>query len=327
MSAPPATDAVAAFLRSHQARARLFARWHGGDAWVAAQAWKDAHIRLLADLPAQPLGQWPQLLWRTLLDTPALKQADRAGAVAIPGLGRPARGPRAVMLLRLVAGLDDASAARVLGVAEATYREVLQRHLPRLHDGRLDEESWRLLQERVQAELRGEPTGLPPPRPAPRPLAPAWQDDQDDGMQEDPAQPWRWRNPLLATVALLTVAALAWTFFGSELLDPEPEVPPGAVAEASIRIDALPPAAAPAQPALPADAVLLTDPAFDLLSSGSDGTRLQDLAFDAWYAARLEDEREAERIAAEAMALDEAAVLQPLPEDGIPEETVHEEPR
>src|SRR3546814_8370911 len=55
--------------------------------------------------------------------------------------------PISALLLRLVAGLPEAEAAAVLGVARPTYRLAVQRALPHGEDGQPDTQGWRMLGE------------------------------------------------------------------------------------------------------------------------------------------------------------------------------------
>src|SRR3546814_15290642 len=71
-------------------------------------------------LPAAkiPFADWPRQFWTLLLATPELREQPQApswgsGFCPLAGVGR---GPRAALLLRLVAGLPEAAAAAVLGV-------------------------------------------------------------------------------------------------------------------------------------------------------------------------------------------------------------------
>lgn len=302
MTSQTIDQAVTAFLRSHHQRARVFVRWHGGDAQTAASVWAHVQSVLEQRLPEAQMGQWLSLLWRTLVNAPAIKALGSQVQMTIPGLGHLGAGPRLMVLLRLIAGLDDAQAAEVLGISETSYRQVLQRHLPRLHDGQFDHESWRVLQERVQAELRGEPSRLPAPQPSRQPSKPAW---QHEANAEHAAAPARWRTWGMALAASAMLVALGITFVPGLLHEAEPELPPGVLGQAEIKIEALPLPAQPPSPPADADAVMLADDGFALLAAGAPLPQLQDAAFDAWYAARLADEREAERAAQQA-ALDEA---------------------
>lgn len=302
---PPAAAAIDAFLRGCERRAGVFLRWYVEDPALADPIWQQARAGFATAAAGQPMPEWPRLFWASLLASPLLLQTEPAQGVPIPGLGRLGRGPRAVLLLHLAAGLDDAEAARVLGIGEDTFRLALQRSKPRLHDGRDDSESWRLLHQRIQQQLRGE-AAVTPRRPAsaqplPADAPPAWQAfDSRDGADASEPAPARWRNPAMAAVALLTVAALALTFGDPQaLLDDAPATPDGALAEPTIRTEALADASTAANVALDADTRLLLDPDYEFLAAVADWDTLDTLAFDAWHAAQLAQQRaeEAARLA------------------------------
>lgn len=289
-SEPPA--AIAAFVHGVRRRASLFLRWHGADATQARRIRESAERRFEAIAADHPVAAWPVLFWRQLLADPDLRMAEPAGGVAIAGLGRLPRGPRATVLLRLVAELDEDSAAQVLAIAPGTYRMALQRSLPRMHDGRPDAETWRVLQQRVQAALR-DPSALSVPA--------------SGGVRQQPVEPASppppsWRRPALAATAVLTLAALALTFRSEPERGADPPPPDGTLTEHAIRVEAL--SEAPAGRGYGPDLALLTEPSLMLLIDDPPLDPLRDLAFDAWHAAQL-------AIAAE------IAAAQPLPEPAV----------
>lgn len=298
---PPA--AITAFLRGCERRARAFVRWHGGHPRQASEVWEQASQHFQQQAQDTAIGHWPRLFWHGLLEAPALRAMPAAEDVAIPGFGRMARGPRAVVLLRLVAGLDDEEAGAALGITAATYRLALHKAMPRLHDGQLDEETWRVLQQRINAELRTDtPQARSRPLPAHNPAAISTGHREADPA-DAPPRPARWRGPAMLATVVLTLAALALTFRLPELLpDPEDEALPGAVIERTILSEALPATTTPA--GYDADFAVYSDADFELLLANPATDALQSQAFDAWYAAQLADIREAEaRAAAEALPL------------------------
>lgn len=289
-SPPPA--ALIAFLRGVERRGAAFARLQVGDAGIGDRALVAAMraFRLLA--ARVPIADWPHQFWVLLLATRELRETPAAphwgsGFGFFANLGR---GPRAALLLRLVAGLGEADAAAVLGVARPTYRLALQRALPHLDDGRPDAEAWRMLGESARHAVRDLPverisqlarmreaavlghrfeaSGHEAPGPASR-----------TGTRDADTRRARWVVPAMVAVAAATALALAATFF-----QPGGADRPGQDA-GRIDVAPLPPAAAP-RSTFDAETALLTHPDFDLLVDGaSDEAVARDPGFYAWLAA------------------------------------------
>jgi hypothetical protein len=99
------------------------------------------------------------LFWTTLLQTPALNAETLApfwhGDFA--PLARLDFGTRAVILLRVVVGLNDAQAAGVFGVDPVEYKQALQRALPVRADGSLDGEAWLALNDEARFVIQHMP--------------------------------------------------------------------------------------------------------------------------------------------------------------------------
>ncbi len=282
-----ARAALNAFLRGVERRGVVFAEWQGGDA-EAGDVALAATLRGFGEVAGGvPFAEWPRRFWAMLLAAPGLRGPAAAGAApadATPDhLARLGGGPRAALLLRLVAGLAESEAAAVLGVGRPTYRLALQRALPHRGDGSPDPEAWRAMSEAAQAALRAVPDERlqriallrEGRRPKPRPAAAAPAAD---------ARP-RWLWPASFAVAALTAAALAATWWW-----PWPQG--AADAQASrIRVQALPPASAPASRFDPVLA-LQTDRDLELLlaqaAAGDDSG--MDPAFDAWLVGALANE-------------------------------------
>ena len=133
-SLPLAADALAAlagFLREIERRAAVFAELACGDATrgdAAVEAAVDAFCRAAA---RGPLPDWTLYFWSLLLASPQLRNPPRDGQWPEPfvRLADMGAGIRSALLLRLVAGLDDAQAADALGIAAPTYALALQRAL------------------------------------------------------------------------------------------------------------------------------------------------------------------------------------------------------
>lgn len=151
-SAAAVTAAVASFLRGVERRAALLAELQCGDPEHGDRALAsviEAFYETAVDTPSEG---WPTLFWTTLLQSPALSVEPVApfwhGDFA--PLARLDFGTRAVLLLRVVVGLDDGQAAVVFGVEPPEYKQALQRALPQRPDGSLDGEAWLALNDEAR---------------------------------------------------------------------------------------------------------------------------------------------------------------------------------
>ena len=237
-------------------------------------------------LPAAkiPFADWPRQFWTLLLATPELREQPRApswgsGFGPLAGVGR---GPRAALLLRLVAGLPEAEAAAVLGVARPTYRLALQRALPRGQDGQPDTQGWRMLGEATRHAVRelsaermaqlarmreaaAQGRRLDPPAAPPR--------------ERDQAAPASWRTPAMIATAAATALAFGASFL--PVFDNQADQAPSS----RIEVAPLPPGDAP-ESTFDDRAALLTHPDFDMLADPSaDEAAARDPGFHAWLAA------------------------------------------
>ncbi|GAA4855563.1 hypothetical protein [Luteimonas vadosa] len=280
-----APAALTAFLRGVERRGAVFAQLLTGSAAAGDEALVATLRAFRALVGDTPFTDWPRRFWSLLLASPRLRTSpwDPAWPPAfavLPGLGR---GPRAALLLRLVAGLADADAAAVLGVARPTYRLALLRALPHREDGAPDAERWKSLAEAAQAAIRQLPAdrlaeiarhreaavhGLKPP-PAPRPRRVAHGGDRS------------WRLARLAVVAA-TGLALAVTWLWPDFL--RESAPDG------IRVEPLPPPQPP-KAMYHDDARLLTHRDFDMLLADTGTPASGDPGFYAWYAVQVERSR------------------------------------
>lgn len=270
--------ALTAFLRGVERRGAVFAQWQGGDAEtgdVALAATLRGFREMAGDIP---FAEWPRRFWAMLLASPSLRVPAGAAAAddALGHLAGLGSGPRAALLLRLVAGLAESEAAAVLGIARPTYRLALQRALPHGDDGSADPEAWRALSDVAQRAVRAVPDerleriamlrdGV---RPRPRQA-------HADAARTGSRRRWLW--PATLAVVVLTAAALAATWWWP---GPGP-APDGNTAR--IRTEALPPASAPAAQFDPATA-LQSHRDLDLLLAQATGEAeaFEDPAFDAW---------------------------------------------
>lgn len=287
--AASAPAALTAFLRGVERRGAVFAQLQVGDAQTGDRALVAAMRAFRLPAARIPVADWPRQFWTLLLATHELRETPESpewgsGFGFLAQLGR---GPRAALLLRLVAGLAETDAAAVLGVARPTYRVALQRALPHTDDGRPDAEAWRMLGEASQHAVRDvsvERMGhlawmreavihgrrLDPPK---RVVPTADRDVE--------ASHARWRRPSMLAVAAATLLAFLATFL-LPLDDPAPEFGPSGV-----HISALPPAAAP-EATFDAQTALLTHPDFELLAEDGVEPAARAPAFYAWLAAGAE---------------------------------------
>lgn len=305
--------ALTAFLRGIERRGAVFAELHCGDPVLGEQGFAIA-LRVFRDHAlAQPFARWPGLFWRALLASPQLRTGARAPHWPQPlaVLGGIGNGPRAALLLRLVAGLGDADAAETLGVATTTYRLALHQALPRRDDGAPDPEVWRALHQAVQELLRAMPAEriahLARLRQAavqgrrPELIGPL----QPPPPAESDARPWPRLRVLLwsgfAACLLALGATFVWPFGFS-----------GAPGDGQVRTRPLPPADAPAS-RYDAATRLLTERDFELLAAGDAVPPRDDPAFYAWYAAQRDAgaERDPDAGMRESMAPDLAESLRP----------------
>lgn len=279
-----APAALTAFLRGVERRGAVFAQLQVGDAATGDRALVAAMRAFRLPAAKIPFADWPRQFWTLLLATPELREQPQApswgsGFGALAGIGR---GPRAALLLRLVAGLPEAEAAAVLGVARPTYRLALQRALPHGEDGQPDTQGWRMLGEATRHAVRDLSAErmaqlarmreaaalgrrLDPPAAPPR--------------ERDPAEPASWRTPAMIAAAAVTALAFGATFL--PVFDDQSDQAP----TSRIEVAPLPPGDAP-ESTFDARAALLTHPDFDMLADASaEEAAARDPGFHAWLAA------------------------------------------
>src|SRR6188768_2246460 len=104
---PLPDTALTAFLHGIEARAWVFALCQGGDAERADQTLAAAEGEFIAAAVDLPISGWPLRFWATLLRQPGLL----APLDPELDLSRLEPGPRAALLLRLLAHLDVPHAA------------------------------------------------------------------------------------------------------------------------------------------------------------------------------------------------------------------------
>ncbi len=309
-----APAALAAFLRGIERRAAVFATLLTGSAPVG-DAEVAATLRRFRALAGQaPFAEWPRRFWALLLASPGLRAAPHDAFWSPPfmALSTLGRGPRAALLLRLVAGLADADAAAVLGVARPTYRLALQRALPHCADGTPDAVAWQALDAASQAAIRQ--LSAERMEELARQREAAIRGQRAPPMRRvqavRPAAAARWRSAQWG-VAAATVLVLAATWWWPVERGGDHD---GAM---DIRVQALPPAAAPAA-TFGDDARLVTHPDLELLLADQDTPAAADPGFHAWYAAQLARVRSGDD--AQPLPIEEAAVPA-IPSSDTPPET------
>lgn len=289
---PPVSSALSAFLRGIERRAYVFAQvqcGHERDAEAALGRTIHA-FQTLSTL--SPLSSWPAGFWSLLLAQPELSTGDGG----VPELTTLGSGPRAALLLRLVAGLDFEHAAQVMGVSEDTYRFALQRALQQLGDAGVSYATLRTLRERLHRQVKTLPeertetlstlrqrvlAGSPEPEPstpAPRP---------------------RWLLRVLWGLVALLALAFAATFIG-----PRSNLPPGGT-------EGLPqdPAVAAAGALSPSDVVMHPD--YAQLADPAGAKIAEDVALLSWLANHPEELAEADTGAEDASGAPAAAASEP----------------
>lgn len=282
--AAAAPAAISAFLRGVERCGAALAQLQCGDAIVGDSALAAA-MRAFAMAAAQtPADDWSRRFWSLLLAAPQLRHAPPAPhwpAELAPILSPLGSGARAALLLRLLAGLAEADAAAVLGIARPSYRLALQRALPHRGDGGPDDAAWRKLGQGLQQAVRQLPAarlahlaqlreaaiqGRKPERMPPR-------------LRASEGSPTRGRPRLLSAGLALCALAFAGTYLLPEALGPRDREP-------RVRIAALP-AAEPPAATFDADIALLTHRDFELLRDAAGEAIARDLDFLAWHAAEL----------------------------------------
>ena len=283
-----AAGALSAFLRGVERRALVVAELQCGDPARAEQtlvAVMRAFAAVASDLP---MAQWPTRFWTLLGQRQALREPTAgqwppalAALAAMPPL------PRLALLLRVGGSLDEAIATRVLDQDDAGYQQLLADACPRDAQGQPDAAAWRSLAEQVQLRIRDLPAKrLQQLQQPAAPLAHAadastssWRAPVREeratraGKRRGQAKP-RWRGPLilLATVAVLLLAALGWRHWQNRSPGSAAPLPDGVVAEAGpVTVEALPPSRVEAAPggagaATAEDAAMLADRDYPLLA-------------------------------------------------------------
>ena len=204
--------AMQAFRRGIDRRAYVLARAQCGDSDLLQSALKGVDATFNAEYAELPISQWPIRFWTLLLSRKELAQ----GQSPWPALASISHGPRAALLLRLVAGLDFSHAAQVLNISETTYRFALERGLEQLHAAGFNFAELERLRDSFFDEVKQLPTELIQTRERPAvlfaPSIPTPVSEPEPEPEIKKAAVWPW---LLLLIALL-LGGLAWWWWNSQ---------------------------------------------------------------------------------------------------------------
>ena len=290
-SAIPAPTELSGFLRRVERRAALFGQFQCGNQALADRALAAA-MRAFRDHAAElPVADWPQRFWTLLVDAPPLRRSAQAAfwPDGLQGLEAVAPRPRQALLLRLVAGLPEDTAADVLGMAPAMYRDALAAACPRDAQGRPDPQAWRRLADLLQQHLRE----LPPERLAVlarlretalgrvRPPEPVTVQTMVTLVesQEGLKRRWPWALLVVALCALALAATWWWPRGGGDLS----AVGAGVAGDPLIEVETLP--EQPPAARFDAATAFSTHPDLALVRDPEEATLAAQADFLAWYAA------------------------------------------
>ncbi len=209
LSATPASDALSAFLRGVERRARLFAEVQCGSAEAATRAMSVVARVFAGDAGRWPMAHWPAQYWRLLLATPQLRTTEGTRTTSLlPAIARLPLATRTSVLLQLVSGLDDAAISEVLGEPAATWQGRIRDALPADLAGQPDVAAWRGWQVQVkQALATPEPVAAEAPASPGATLAAAPSAPHAADATRHRHVPWLWVG------VAACVAAFAAAFF------------------------------------------------------------------------------------------------------------------
>ncbi|AXI84358.1 hypothetical protein FUT69_03480 [Xylella taiwanensis] len=149
--------ALLAFLRGVERRAIVLVELQTGTI-SAAQTALPAAIRIFgAEAVDYPFAEWSRRFWSLLCGAPVLRRPPLTGQrwpTELMALQAMAVEDRLALLLRIVAGLDEAQAAVVLDQPLENYYQALARACPRDVQGRPNPAAWRVLAEAAQQRVR-----------------------------------------------------------------------------------------------------------------------------------------------------------------------------
>lgn len=253
-----------AFRRGIDRRAYVLARAQCGDDDLLQSALSSVDAAFTAEYAELPISQWPIRFWTLLLSRKELAQ----GQSPWPALASISHGPRAALLLRLVAGLDFPHAAQVLNISETTYRFALERGLEQLHAAGFNFEELERLRDSFFDEVKQLPLEVIKQRETtesgPANVVPSTPIETDFDDTEKKHITWPWI--VLVFVVLIAVAAAWW--FNPDSVSTKTSKP---IALTEVQ-----------------NAVIHPD--YNIISSPVIQTQMEDLAFLSWLAAGAPEE-------------------------------------
>ena len=200
-----------AFRRGIDRRAYVLARAQCGDNDLLQSALSAVDSAFNAEYAELPLSQWPIRFWTLLLSRKELAQ----GQSPWPALASISHGPRAALLLRLVAGLDFSHAAQVLNISETTYRFALERGLEQLHAAGFNFEELERLRDSFFEEVKQLPTELIQTRERPAEVITPSLPVAELEPEIKKTGPWPWLVLLMA----LVLGGLLWWWWSTQSSD------------------------------------------------------------------------------------------------------------
>lgn len=259
------SPALSAFLRGIERRAFVFAQVQCGRDDEAEAAVGRA-LRSFHRLSAHsPLSAWPASFWALLMAQAELSEGDSC----VPELTVLGSGPRAALLLRMIAGLDFRHAAQVLGISEPTYRFALQRALQQLGAAGISYAALGALRERLHRQVKT----LPAVRTASlAALRARVLQGEPEPVTATPAPPSPWPRRALWILFALLVLGFATTFWPLP-----PSLAPGGT-------EGLPIETAPVHRLSGGAADVITHPDYTQLAAPQDEALAADLALLSWVA-------------------------------------------
>ena len=260
ISPAASSSAMQAFRRGIDRRAYVLARAQCGESDLLQSALSAVDSAFNAEYAELPISQWPIRFWTLLLSRKELAQ----GVSPWPALASISHGPRAALLLRLVAGLDFSHAAQVLNISETTYRFALERGLEQLHAAGFNFQELERLRDSFFEEVKQLPTELIQTRERPvviiTPSVPAAELEPEITK----TGPWPWLVLLMA----LVLGGLAWWWWSTQSIDV---------------VNTKPVALTDVQTAV-------IHPDYDVIANPDIQAKAEDLAFLSWITAGAPEE-------------------------------------
>jgi hypothetical protein len=258
-SSSASSNAMQAFRRGIDRRAYVLARAQCGDHDLLQSALSGVDTAFNAEYAELPISQWPIRFWTLLLSRKELAK----GQSPWPALASISHGPRAALLLRLVAGLDFSHAAQVLNISETTYRFALERGLEQLHAAGFNFEELERLRDSFFEEVKQLPTELIQTRERPAVVfAPVVPKPEPEPEVRKVAR-WPW---LILLIALL-LGAVAWWWQSQQV--EKPKAAPVALTDVQTAV---------------------IHPDYEVIANPQIQSQVEDLAFLSWIAAGAPEE-------------------------------------